>query len=219
VPLCGQDFCEDFRSVNVSSTTKIFSLLAWFGLTRVVNGSSFTVAAAVVKMFPLGLHATASLQHVRLGNDVPLRALRNAVARCRRRDQYVAEIRYAGVAGSDAQLGSSTLYADREQAFEALVKKVRRLPELLKEFEVVVGKQVFQDVELAAQSIAGTRPMSDDVPLQKARSEDPFPLAVDLSCARRRSPLAGSTALAHSACSASLTVASVPQPGHMKDPD
>jgi hypothetical protein len=81
--------------------------------------------------------------------------------------KYVAEIRYAGVAGSDAQLGNSKLYADREQAFEALVIKVRRLPELLKEFEVVVGKQVFQDIELAAQSIASTRPMSDDVPIQR----------------------------------------------------
>jgi hypothetical protein len=76
---------------------------------------------------------------------------------------YVAEIRYAGVAASVNQLQNRTLFSDREAAFEALVTKVRRLPELLREFEIVVREQVFQDVELAAQAIATVKPMGDQL--------------------------------------------------------
>jgi len=41
---------------------------------------------------------------------------------------------------------------------------VKRLPELLKDFEVVVKDKTFTDVDEAAQAVETVRPMSADLP-------------------------------------------------------
>jgi hypothetical protein len=77
---------------------------------------------------------------------------------------YVAELRFAGSVPPPAKdLKSRPLYTDREEAFKALAARVRKLPELLKQFEIIVGKQSFTDAELAAQAVTEIMPMADDL--------------------------------------------------------
>ena len=78
---------------------------------------------------------------------------------------YIADIRFAStLPPPSSQRPRRSLHPTREAAFDELVVRVKRLPELLKDFEVVVKDKTFTDVDEAAQAVETVRPMSADLP-------------------------------------------------------
>ena len=77
---------------------------------------------------------------------------------------YMADIRFASsVPPPSSQRPRRSLHPTREEAFDELVVRVRELPDLLKEFEVVVKDRTYTDAEDAARAIETVRPMSEDL--------------------------------------------------------
>lgn len=77
---------------------------------------------------------------------------------------YMADIRFASsVPPPSSQRPRRSLHPTQEQAFEELVVRVKQLPELFKEYEIVVKDRTYTDVEQAARAIETRRPMSEDL--------------------------------------------------------
>ena len=78
---------------------------------------------------------------------------------------YMADIRFAStLPPPSSQRPRRSLHPTKEEAFEELVVRVKQLPTLLKDFEIVVKDQTFTDVEEAALAVETVRPMSADLP-------------------------------------------------------
>jgi len=77
---------------------------------------------------------------------------------------YMADIRFvSSVPPPSSQLPRRSLHPTSEEAFEELVVRVKQLPHLLKDFEVVVKDQAYTDAEEAARAVETVRPMSADL--------------------------------------------------------
>jgi len=76
---------------------------------------------------------------------------------------YMADIRFASsVLPPSSQKPRRSLHPSKEEAFEELVVRVKQLPELLADFEIVVKDQAYTDAEEAARAVEQVRPMSED---------------------------------------------------------
>jgi hypothetical protein len=75
-----------------------------------------------------------------------------------KRKVFTAEIRLEASSAKPMQLGGRQLHSTATEAFQELVAKVKRLPLLLHSFEIVVGSEVFQDAEKAADAISQNQP-------------------------------------------------------------
>ena len=77
---------------------------------------------------------------------------------------YMADIRFASsVPPPSSQRPRRSLHPTSDEAFEELVVRIRELPELLQEFEIVVKDSTYTDAEEAAQAVETVRPMSEDL--------------------------------------------------------
>lgn len=78
---------------------------------------------------------------------------------------YVADIRFtSSVPPPSSQRPRRSLHPTRDEAFEELLVRVKELPDLLADYEIVVKDRTFTDVEEAARAIETVRPMSADLP-------------------------------------------------------
>ena len=77
---------------------------------------------------------------------------------------YMADIRFSGtLPPPSSQKPRRSLHETKEAAFEELVSRVKELPKLLKDFQIVVKDQTFTDADEAALAVEHARPMSDDL--------------------------------------------------------
>ena len=77
---------------------------------------------------------------------------------------YMADIRFASsVPPPSSQRPRRSLHPTREEAFDELVVRVKQLPELLTDFEIVVKDQAYTDAEEAARAVEQVCPMSEDL--------------------------------------------------------
>jgi hypothetical protein len=83
------------------------------------------------------------------------------------RTLYLGEIRYQGSvppSAPAARPAGQATHEHVEQAFHDLAREVRKLPELIQSFEIVVGGKRYTDAELAARAVEAERPVCAKVP-------------------------------------------------------
>jgi hypothetical protein len=79
---------------------------------------------------------------------------------------YMADIRFVStLPPPKSQKPRRSLHATKEAAFAELVVRVKQLPDLIKDFEIVVKEQTFTDAAEAASAVEQARPMSEDIAL------------------------------------------------------
>jgi hypothetical protein len=77
---------------------------------------------------------------------------------------YMADIRFASsVPPPSSQKPRRSLHPTKEEAFEELAVRVKQLPELLKDYEIVVKDRTYTDAEEAALAVEQVRPMAEDL--------------------------------------------------------
>lgn len=78
---------------------------------------------------------------------------------------YVAELRFESRAGDGRGTAGRTRHERKASAFDELAAKVRRLPELVDAFNIVIGSQEFADAEQAAQAVLRELPVCEQPPV------------------------------------------------------
>ena len=77
---------------------------------------------------------------------------------------YIADIRFSGtLPPPSSRKPRRSLHETKQQAFAELVAQVKKLPELLKDFEIVVKDRTYTDAAEAALAIEHAWPMSEDL--------------------------------------------------------
>lgn len=77
---------------------------------------------------------------------------------------YMADIRFASsLPPPSSRRPQRLLHSTKDEAFKELVFRVKQLPHLLQDFEVVVKDRTFTDANEAAVAVEQLRPMSEDL--------------------------------------------------------
>lgn len=77
---------------------------------------------------------------------------------------YMADIRFASsVPPPSSQRPRRSLHPTQEEAFDELVVRVKQLPELIRDYEIMVKDKAYTDADEAARAVEQVRPMSEDL--------------------------------------------------------